>query len=329
MLKNPALAALSRFAAQHPTLFTAERIGIAFSGGADSTALLLAARELWGPERLTALHVNHGLQASAEVFARHCAQVCTNLGVAYAEAELQLEVEQGASVEEAAREARYLALAQLAHANPCAPVLLAQHGDDQVETVLLALLRGAGPRGLAAMPEQMQRHGCTFARPLLECGAEELRDWLKACEVSFLDDPMNADPSFRRSRIRHELVPVLARLEPAYRQTLGRSAALCAAADAHIQQRATQQLRDCLQDQGLHLTTLRALGATSVGEVLRLWLRQNGLRLDRARTDELVRQVSRTESGAHRLELRLPGAVIRRRGAFLQLERGDADEQEA
>lgn len=329
MLKNPALAALSRVTARHPTLFTAERIGIAFSGGADSTALLLAARELWGPERLTALHVNHGLQASAECFARHCAQVCTDLGVVYAEAELQLEVEQGASVEEAAREARYLALAQLAHANHCAPVLLAQHGDDQVETVLLALLRGAGPRGLAAMPEQMQRHGCTFARPLLECGAEELRDWLKAREVSFLDDPMNADPSFRRSRIRHELVPVVARLEPAYRQTLGRSAALCAAADAQIQQRATQQLRDCLQDQGLHLTTLRALGVTSAGEVLRLWLRQNGLRLDRARTDELVRQVSRTESGAHRLELRLPGAVIRRRGAFLRLEREDADEQEA
>ena len=329
MLKNPALAALTRFAAQHPALVPAGRIGIAFSGGADSTALLSAARELWGHERLCALHVNHQLQASAESFARHCALACSGLGVAYAESVLQVEVAPGASVEEAAREARYLALAELAKAQGCALVLLAQHGDDQVETVLLALLRGAGPRGLAAMPAQMQRHGCTFARPLLECGAAELRDWLKARDVHFLDDPMNADLAFRRSRIRHELVPVLARLEPAYRQTLGRSAALCAAADLQIQERAAQQLRDCLQPQGLHLATLRALGGASAGEVLRLWLRQNGQRLDRARTDELVRQILRTERGAHRLELRLTTCVVLRQGAFLLLRRGDAAQDRA
>ncbi|WP_079416019.1 tRNA lysidine(34) synthetase TilS [Thiomonas intermedia] len=324
MLKNPALAALTRWAAQHPDLVPAGRIGIAFSGGADSTALLWAARELWGQKRLCALHVNHQLQASAAAFAHHCAQACFDLGVPYAEAVLQVEVVPGASVEEAAREARYLALSELAQAQNCALVLLAQHGDDQAETVLLALLRGAGPRGLAAMPAQMQRHGCTFARPLLECGAAELRHWLKAHDVSFLNDPMNADPAFRRSRIRHELVPVLARLEPAYRQTLGRSAALCAAADRQIQERASQHLRDCLQPQGLHLATLRALGGASAGEVLRLWLRQNGQRLDRARTDELVRQILRTEQGAHRLELRLPACVLQRQGAFLLLSRGEA-----
>jgi len=317
---NPALAALRRFAAQHPGFAQAERIGIAFSGGADSTALLLAARDFWGGERLCALHVNHGLQTAAGSFARHCAQVCDDFGVAYAQTTLQLEVAPGESVEEIAREARYRALAALAREQRCNVVLLAQHGDDQVETLLLALLRGAGPRGLAAMPAQMQRHGCHFVRPLLDCGAAELRDWLKAQGVSYLDDPMNADPAYRRSRIRHELVPAIARLEPGYRQTLGRSAALCAAADAQIQSTAAQHLRLCLQPQGLNLAALRALGAATASEVLRLWLRQNGQRLDRARTDELVRQILRTERGAHRLELRLPGCILQRQGACLRLK---------
>ncbi|CUA95124.1 tRNA lysidine(34) synthetase TilS [Thiomonas bhubaneswarensis] len=330
MLKNPALAALTRFAAQSPGLIPDQgRIGIAFSGGADSTALLWAARELWGAERICALHVNHRLQASADAFAHHCAQTCRDIGLAYAEAVLQVTVAPGASVEEVAREARYRALAELAQAHHCALVLLAQHGDDQVETVLLALLRGAGPRGLAGMPAKMERHGCTFARPLLECASAELRDWLRACDVGFLDDPMNANPAFRRSRIRHELVPVLARIEPAYRRTLSRSAALCAAADRQIQERASNHLRDCLWPEGLHLATLRALGEASAGEVLRLWLRHNGQRLDRARTDELVRQIMRTERGAHRLELRLPTCVLRRQGAFLRFERGDGGQPRA
>ena len=329
LLNNPALAALRRFASQNPGVAQTERIGIAFSGGADSTALLLAARTLWGGGRLCALHVNHGLQTSAQLFAQHCAQACAALDVAYAEATLQVDVARGQSLEEVAREARYLALAKLAREQNCAVVLLAQHGDDQVETLLLALLRGAGPRGLAAMPAQMQRHGCSFARPLLDCGAAELRSWLKSQAVSFLDDPMNTDPAFRRSRIRHELVPVLARLEPAYRQTLGRSAALCAAADAQIQSTAAQQLRLCMQPQGLDLAALRALGAVSASEVLRLWLRQNGQRLDRARTDELVRQVLRTGQGAHRLELRLPGCILQRQGACLRLKWGDAAAEKA
>ncbi|MDE1979567.1 MAG: tRNA(Ile)-lysidine synthetase, partial [Betaproteobacteria bacterium] len=90
LLNNPALAALKRFASQHPGVAQAERIGIAFSGGADSTALLLAARTLWGCGRLCALHVNHGLQTSAQLFAQHCAQACAALDVAYAEATLQV-----------------------------------------------------------------------------------------------------------------------------------------------------------------------------------------------------------------------------------------------
>lgn len=327
MLSNPALAALKRFAAQHPDIAQADRIGIAFSGGADSTALLLAAQSFWGDQALCALHVNHGLQASAPSFAKHCAAFCEMQGVPYAEVQLQVSVERGQSVEEQARDARYLALAELARQHGCTVVLLAQHGDDQVESLLLALLRGAGPRGLAAMPGRMQRHDCLFARPLLECAAAELRAWLDAQGVAYLVDPMNTDPAYRRSRIRVELLPVIAQLEPAYRQTLGRTAALCAAADRQMQAGAADDLRLCLRSEGLDLATLRSVGAGRVSEVLRLWLRQHAQRLDRARTDELVRQVLRTEQGAHRLALRLQHGEIRRQGPFLifrQTEEGDA-----
>lgn len=321
MLPNPALTALRRFTAEHPERVQHGTLGIAFSGGADSTALLHAALALWPSQRLCALHVNHGLQHAAAGFAQHAAQACATLGVPFAQADLQLALQRGQSVEEQAREGRYQALARLAQDQGCGLVLLGQHGDDQVESVLLALLRGAGPRGLAAMPEWMWRHGCAFARPLLCCGAAELRAWLDGQGIGYLIDPMNADPAFRRSRIRHELVPVLAQLEPAYRQTLSRTAALCAATEAQTQARAAQRLRLCTRPGGLDLATLRQLGAAAASEVVRLWLRQHGQRLDRARTDELVRQVLRTAQGAQRLALRLPCATVRREGALLVLHR--------
>jgi len=316
-MSNPALAALQRFAAQHPDIPQADRIGIAFSGGADSTAMLLAARSVWGGQRLIALHVNHGLQACAPDFAAHCARFCAVQEVPYAEVQVEVDVARGQSVEEQARDARYLALAELARQQGCTVVLLAQHGDDQAESVLLALLRGAGPRGLAAMPTRMLRHGMAFARPLLDCGSAELRAWLTTQGVAVLVDPMNADPSFRRSRIRAELLPVIAQLEPAYRQTLGRTAALCAAAAEQLQARASDDLRRCAAPDGLDLAALRGLGAERLSEALRLWLRLHGQRLDRARTDELVRQVLRTGQSAHHLELLLPKGTVRRQRGLL------------
>lgn len=325
MLSNPALAALQRFAAQHPDIAQAARIGLAFSGGADSTALLLAAQSFWGSPRLIGLHVNHGLQSSAPEFAAHCARFCAAQQIPYAEIQVEVDVARGQSVEEQARNARYLALAELARQQGCALVLLAQHGDDQAESVLLALLRGAGPRGLAAMPARMLRHGVLFARPLLDCGSAELRAWLAAQGRVYLLDPMNADPAFRRSRIRAELLPVIAQLEPAYRQTLGRTAALCAAADAQIQWRASDDLRRCVAPDGLDLATLRGLGAERLSEALRLWLRLRGQRLDRARTDELVRQVLRSAQGAYRLELQLPQGAVRRQGRLLVFQPKEVD----
>ena len=139
---------------------------VAFSGGADSTALLWAAAQSW-PNQVHAIHVHHGLQAAADDFARHCRTACDALRVPLHVVMVDARNAPGASPEDAARKARYTALAQAASAAGLKSVWLAQHADDQVETMLLALSRGAGLPGLAAMPARFERHGMRFERPLL------------------------------------------------------------------------------------------------------------------------------------------------------------------
>ena len=141
---NPALAPLLALNPSFP-------VAIAFSGGADSTALLHAAAQAW-PQRVQAIHVHHGLQPAAQAFASHCEKLCSDLGVPLHIRAVDARHAAGESPEDAARKARYRALAGAAAEAGAATVLLAQHADDQVETLLLALSRGAGLPGLAAMP---------------------------------------------------------------------------------------------------------------------------------------------------------------------------------
>jgi tRNA(Ile)-lysidine synthase len=124
---------------------------VAFSAGADSTALLLACAAKW-PGQTSAIHVHHGLQAAADSFEIRCRALCERLGVPLAVHRVDARHERGESPEDAARIARYGALAEAGASLGVRSVLLAQHADDQVETLLLALGRGAGLPGLAAMP---------------------------------------------------------------------------------------------------------------------------------------------------------------------------------
>src|SRR4051794_33933613 len=180
-LANPALAPLQGLSFPLP-------LAVAFSGGADSTALLLAAAATW-PGEVHAIHVHHGLQAAADDFARHCKGVCTGLRVPLHEIKVAAAHATGESPEDAARKARYAALATIASSLRLACVLLAQHADDQVETLLLALSRGAGLPGLAAMSPRFERHGMRFERPLLGVSGPAIRAWLAAEQIAFIDDP--------------------------------------------------------------------------------------------------------------------------------------------
>ncbi|MEG2629607.1 MAG: tRNA lysidine(34) synthetase TilS, partial [Comamonas sp.] len=151
-------AAIAAFAPPLP-------LAVALSGGADSTALLLACAQRW-PGQVHAIHVHHGLQSAAEGFVAHCEALCARLQVPLTVCRVDARHAAGQSPEDAARQSRYAALAEAAlqawPGRPMAAVALAQHADDQVETLLLALSRGAGVAGLAAMPAQWQRLGLTW-----------------------------------------------------------------------------------------------------------------------------------------------------------------------
>ena len=218
---TPAFAqALAAFSPQLP-------LAVAYSGGADSSALLRACAQRW-PGQVLAVHVHHGLQAAGDDFLQHCQSVCAQLAIPLAVARVDARHRPGQSPEEAARQHRYAALCDLARshfAQPAASIALAQHADDQVETLLLALSRGAGVAGLAAMPAHWQAEGLHWHRPLLAVPGQDLRRWLEQMQAPWVEDPSNADERFTRNRIRHKLLPVLEAVSPPLRTTLARSCA--------------------------------------------------------------------------------------------------------
>ncbi len=309
---NPAASALHDFARAHGLRTP---VAVALSGGADSTALLLAARDHW-PGQVRALHVHHGLQAAGDDFERHCRQLCQALAVPLEVLKVQAHPVPGQSPQDAARRARYRALARSAAAQGCTMVLLRQDADDQAETVLLALGRGAGLPGLAAMPERFERDGMVFGRPLLAVPAAAMRLWLLEQGKAFVDDPSNQDEHYSRNRLRARLMPALAEVMPHYRQTLARSARHAAQA----QQLLDELARDDLQRIGNppRLRDLQALSAPRQANALRHWLASaHGARPSAAQLEELLTQVAACTTGGHRIELKAAAGRVSRQGPVL------------
>ncbi|RCL28297.1 tRNA lysidine(34) synthetase TilS [Pseudomonas sp. AFG_SD02_1510_Pfu_092] len=196
---------------------------IAFSGGLDSTVLLhlLAdyARHHPAPP-LRAIHIHHGLQSAADAWPAHCQTVCERLRI-----DLQVvhvQVRPCASLEQAARDVRYAAFSQVL--GPGDILFTGQHRDDQAETLLLRLLRGAGLRGLAAMPAQRALGQGSLVRPLLGCSRQQLQDYAQAQRLSWIEDPSNADTQFARNYLRGEVFPQLQLRWPQAGQNLARAA---------------------------------------------------------------------------------------------------------
>jgi len=208
-------------------------LAVAFSGGADSTALLVACAEKW-PGHVVAVHVNHGLQAAATRFEKHCEDFCAGLTLPLRICRVNAAPQRGESPEAAARHARYKAFAALALADSAQAaiksVAIAQHADDQAETLLLALLRGGGVAGLSAMPAHWTREALDFHRPLLRVAGAEVRRWLAKRGLGFIEDPTNANERYTRNRIRHQIMPALTTAFPHALEALGRSAAHAAQA---------------------------------------------------------------------------------------------------
>ena len=290
---------------------------VAFSGGADSTALLLACAQRW-PGQVRAVHIHHGLQAAADDFERHCRTVCERLGLPLAVRRVQAGHAPGQSPEDAARRARYAALAEAVHTewSDVCDVLLAQHADDQVENLLLALSRGAGLPGLASMPAHWQRMGLHWHRPCLAVPGAALRNWLREQGQAWVEDPSNSDEQFTRNRIRARLLPVLAELFPAFRDTFARSAAHAAQAQDVLNEVAEQDLMRVGMPP--RIAALQQLSRARQALVLRHWLRSaHATTPSAAQLNELLSQVAACTTRGHRLHLKAGQGFVQRQGQLL------------
>ncbi|SDE01501.1 tRNA(Ile)-lysidine synthase [Variovorax sp. CF079] len=308
-MENPAAPALASWVAPLP-------LGIAYSGGADSTALLHAAAQRW-PGQIQALHVHHGLQQAADDFEDHCAATCSALGVPLHVGRVDARHAPGESPEDAARRARYATLAALAQAHGLRHVALAQHADDQVETMLIALSRGAGLDGLAGMPRQIERHGVDFHRPLLDVHASALREWIAASGVAHIDDPSNADLRYTRNRIRLQVLPALAAALPQFHETFARSARNAAKASGLLTEVAAGDI--AVAGSPPALAALRALPRERLANALRHWLkRDHGAVPSEAQLEQLLDQIEACSTRGHRIRLKVADGYVLREGESLR-----------
>jgi len=300
------------------TLQHLEAFAVALSGGADSTALLIACATRW-PGRVHAVHVHHGLQTAADGFEAHCVALCERLQVPLVVQRVNAVHAAGESPEDAARQVRYRALAEALQNNwggHIKHMALAQHADDQVETLLLALSRGAGLPGLACMPAVAERHGVTYHRPWLNVSGLALREALKAMGVSWVEDPTNADTRYTRNRIRAELLPVIEQAFPSFRQTFARSASHAAQAQTLLHEVAEQDLQ--LVGNPPAIKTLQQLSDARQSNVLRHWLSLEHSQASAAQLQALLVQVKACTTRGHHIDIKVGRGFVRRDGAVLR-----------
>lgn len=312
---------------------------VAYSGGADSTALLLMLVEQ-NPGQVQAIHIHHGLQTAADDFAAHCTAFCAALGVPLHVVHVNASAAAGQSPEDAARRARYAALSgkvrdinealdqQIRAREAIKTVAIAQHADDQIETLLLALSRGAGLPGLSAMPAQWQRDGVEFVRPLLGTSALEIRSWLASKGLTarqpgsanigqgWVEDPTNLETQFTRNRIRHDLIPVLDKAFPQFRQTFARSAAHAAAAQSLLAQVAIEDIEKTGNPP--RIVALQDLSSERQANALRHWLKSTyQVSPGTSQLAELQSQIANCTDRGKQLHIKVASGYVKRTGDVL------------
>jgi tRNA(Ile)-lysidine synthase len=259
----------------------ASRLIVAYSGGLDSHVLLHAASLLRGADfpELRAIHVHHGLAPRADAWTVHCEAVCAALGVPLEVIRVDARAETGESPEAAARAARYRALE--AALTPGDGLLTAHHRRDQAETLLLQLLRGAGPAGLAAMPRWQPLGAGWHGRPLLDVSRECLEAHARAHGLVWIEDESNLDIRFDRNLLRQEVMPRLRERWPALDEMLARAASHQAEALGLLGELARQDLEDLRGDPPgtLSVSALARLRPARRRNALRFWLMDKGLPL--------------------------------------------------
>jgi tRNA(Ile)-lysidine synthase len=272
---------------------------VGLSGGPDSACLLTAVKEAAATRAsfwpVRAVHVDHGLQAASDALAASAARLCRHLEVPLALASVEVETGRGVSLEAAARAARYRAFERALEPDEC--LLTAHHAKDQAETLLLQLLRGAGLKGLSAMPPCRRFGKGWHVRPLIDITPEALASYRAARGVEALEDPMNRDVRFDRVYLRARVWPALEARWPGAALALTRTAHHLADAQTLLDHRAADTMRRLRDGEALLVAGLRALGARERLSVLRHWLNDFGVTPPSTRKlTEAVRQVMTADS---------------------------------
>jgi tRNA(Ile)-lysidine synthase len=299
-----------------PRLPQGRRVCVALSGGRDSVALLHVLAELRAsrfPElSLSALHVHHGLSAHADAWADFCAGLCERLQISLSCMRVTVDRSSPAGLEAAARAARYAAFDTV----DADWLLLAHHRDDQAETLLLNLLRGAGAHGLAAMPEaRLLREGLTLLRPLLPVPRAAIEDWLRTRGLAWIDDDSNSDSTLRRNFLRLRAMPLLADAFPAPAAALARAAGHLGELAALADEAACADAKGIVDGESLHLPPFNALTPARRANLLRFFLRRVGARMPDCRhLAEMLRQLAAAGQDTQ--------PVFRVDGVALQVSRG-------
>ena len=285
-------------AALKPLLFPRARLVLSLSGGLDSMVLLELLRRLAGPLdfRLACIHINHNISPNAPRWAAFCARHCARHNIALTLHEVDIEPHRAEGVEAAARRVRYQVYAAQTQADF---IVLAQHLDDQAETLLLQLLRGAGVKGGASMPLIRDQHrggqktrAAAILRPMLGLARAQIEAYASARKLKWVEDESNQDMRHDRNFLRHRVFPVIEQAFPGYRATLGRAARHLAEASQTLDLLAEGDAKRALQGGTLAVTELRRLGSARAKNLLRWLLQAQGTAAPEAdRLEEGLRQL--------------------------------------
>lgn len=260
------------------------RYVVAYSGGLDSHVLLHAAASLRNTFAVRAIHIHHGLHPNADHWEAHCQNVCAGLKIPLISQKITIDRKGGDSLEALARHLRYKTLMDLLDTDE---ILLTAHTeDDQAETLLLQLLRGAGIKGLASMPSKSHR----LLRPLLEFTRHELLTYARAHQLQWVEDDTNFELHFNRNYLRHEVIPILKKRWPQISQSLSRSAKLCAESQELLENLADLDLENIEEASGLNCDRLLELSWPRQKNALRRWIHRQGFILPNAKHLEQIRK---------------------------------------
>ncbi len=259
---------------------SAARWVVAYSGGVDSHVLLhylvkLAQTEKCPP--ITALHIHHGLQNDADAWQNHCQQVCAELGVGFAAS--VVAVDAASNVEENARSARYQVFTDFLQTGDV--LLQGHHGDDQAETVLMRLLSGAGPQGLAGIPAQRKLGLGQLLRPMLTLSKTDILAYAQQYKLQWVEDGSNDNTDFDRNFLRQQILPQLKQRWPELTKTVSRSARLSGELSAELTEQAKGYLAKCdfqTDDLSIDLEALQQLSLAQRQLALRQYIARAGIK---------------------------------------------------